>query len=73
MSYVRCCRSKLSVFIEPVVYKLRNNSVGQQLLYATGPRPSTYDIVKALAPTEMWPKLAASIAVDFIGCTSYSK
>lgn len=53
--------------------RLRTDKVGQQVLYNTGPRPHPYAIMKALAPQGMWPKLGASVLVDFIGCTSYGE
>lgn len=43
-----------------------------QVLYPVGPGPSPARIARALVPTGMWAKLAMSIAVDTIGCTSYA-
>jgi hypothetical protein len=65
-------RLQIAPLVQPVIDKLRSDAVGQQLLYATGPRPHIYAIIKLLAPQEMWSKLAVSLIVDFIGCTSYA-
>ncbi|CAM9475653.1 unnamed protein product, partial [Ectocarpus sp. 4 AP-2014] len=43
----------------------------EQVLYPVGPGPSPARIAQCLVPTGMWSKLAMSIAVDTIGCTSY--
>ncbi|CBN75389.1 conserved unknown protein [Ectocarpus siliculosus] len=42
-----------------------------EVLYPVGPGPSPARIAQCLVPTGMWSKLAMSIAVDTIGCTSY--
>jgi hypothetical protein len=65
-------RLRIAPLIQPMIDKLRSDAVGQQLLYATGPRPHIYAIIKLLAPQEMWTKLAVSLIVDFVGCTSYA-
>ena len=43
-----------------------------KVLYPVGPGPSPARIARSLVPTGMWPKLAMSIVVDTIGCTSYA-
>lgn len=46
--------------------------LSSQVLYPVGPGPSPARIARSLVPTGMWAKLAMSIAVDAIGCTSYA-
>ncbi|CAM9408291.1 unnamed protein product [Chrysoparadoxa australica] len=64
-------RGALAPIISPIVAKLQGTSPGQRLLYETGPRPSPYAIMEALAPSEMWGRLVASALIDMIGCSSY--
>lgn len=68
----RASRAKLQAALNPVVTKLTTTPVGQELLYETGPRPSPFRVVKALAPSDVWGKLVASLIIDFVGASSYA-
>mmetsp|Transcript_41338 Transcript_41338/g.54341 ORF Transcript_41338/g.54341 Transcript_41338/m.54341 type:complete len:394 (+) Transcript_41338:317-1498(+) len=65
-------RTRVAAHVEPVVSQLKNTTVGQQLLYETGPRPSPDALVEAIVPTDVWYKLGASLLIDFIGSSSYA-
>ena len=57
--------------LHPVLNKLRDTPVGQQLLYNTGPRPTLSSVVETFMPQDQWRKLYASLAIDAIGSSSY--
>lgn len=56
--------------VKPICEKVGKEN--PEVLYPVGPNPSPTRVVRSLVPTTMWPKLALSVAVDFIGCTSYA-
>eukprot|EP00752_Nemacystus_decipiens_P002968 g2757.t1 len=56
--------------VQPVYDKVGRED--PEVLYPVGPGPSPARIARSLVPTGMWAKLAMSIMVDTIGCTSYA-
>jgi len=65
-------RTMCEAVLKPVAQNLTDTSVGQQLLFETGPRPSPLALIGALAPTDPSVKLAVSVAIDIIGSSSYA-
>ncbi|CAN0072943.1 unnamed protein product, partial [Heterosigma akashiwo] len=57
--------------VGPAAGALATTPAGQQLLYATGPRPGPGALVDPLIPTRVWYRLALSLLIDFLGNTSY--
>ncbi|KAG5184887.1 hypothetical protein JKP88DRAFT_262727 [Tribonema minus] len=68
----RNVRALLMPKIEPLIQEMQRDVLGQRIMYNTGPRPTPMQVLRYVAPKSKWPKLAASVAVDFIGCTSYA-
>ena len=58
--------------LHPILHRLRDTPVGQQLLYQTGSRPSLTSVVETFLPQERWNKLYASVVIDIIGGSSYA-
>ncbi len=67
----RTGRARVEAVMDPIVRKLTHTSTGQQLLYETGPRPSPFKVAKTFAPKGKWERLALSLVLDTIGCSSY--
>eukprot|EP00611_Tribonema_gayanum_P007874 TRINITY_DN1730_c0_g1_i1.p1 TRINITY_DN1730_c0_g1~~TRINITY_DN1730_c0_g1_i1.p1 ORF type:complete len:389 (+),score=170.43 TRINITY_DN1730_c0_g1_i1:40-1167(+) len=65
-------RALLMPKVEPLIQEMQRDVLGQRIMYNTGPRPTPMQVLRYVAPKSKWPKLAASVAVDFIGCTSYA-
>lgn len=65
-------RQRAMGVLHPVLNKLRDTPVGQQLLYNTGARPSLTSVVETFMPQDQWKKLYASLIIDAIGSSSYA-
>ncbi|CAM9437277.1 unnamed protein product [Laminaria digitata] len=69
-AFSRSGRPWVQQLVKPICDKVGKEN--PEVLYPVGPNPSPARVVRSLVPTTMWPKLALSVAVDFIGCTSYA-
>ncbi|CAM9297333.1 unnamed protein product, partial [Phaeothamnion confervicola] len=64
-------RAKVGELLRPVVSRLSDTGPGQELLYETGPLPDVGRVAGLFVPEDKWHKLAASLAIDIIGSSSY--
>jgi len=64
-------RKRVNKLAAPTVSKVIESSVGQQFLYATGPRPSPVTLAEYSIPEDMYGRLITSLALDFMGSCSY--
>lgn len=64
-------RKQIAGVVGPAYSTLLRASPVQQLVYATGPRPSPVTVARTITPTGMHQKLLWSLAIDAIGSGSY--
>lgn len=56
---------------KPMGAAFLNTTSGQRVLYETGPRPSPVALAETFLPDDMIGQLVVSLAIDFIGSSSY--
>ena len=64
-------RKKIEKIVKPTYLQIMGSSLGQQIVYDTGARPSPVSLADIILPKDMYQKLLTSLAVDFIGSCSY--
>eukprot|EP00636_Phaeomonas_parva_P008758 CAMPEP_0118854398 /NCGR_PEP_ID=MMETSP1163-20130328/2602_1 /TAXON_ID=124430 /ORGANISM="Phaeomonas parva, Strain CCMP2877" /LENGTH=416 /DNA_ID=CAMNT_0006787113 /DNA_START=213 /DNA_END=1463 /DNA_ORIENTATION=+ len=65
-------RTRAMKMVSPLLNRLRDTPVGQQILYQTGPRPGLESMLDTFVPPDQkYNRLYMSITIDIIGGSSY--
>jgi len=64
-------RTRLMGVSQPAITTVTATPIGQKIIFDTGPRPSPKTLAQTILPRDMMGKLLVSLAVDFVGSSSY--